>query len=563
MKCILSGWSIALCLLSFGFLPQVKAVLVEETGVDGSVQSINRSYATGSPATGDTIGRVAFTAEASGTVTTYTQITSSVAGTGVGQMRINVKTASGLVNIAQFTSAGLSLPAGMVYSGDASLLYYLNMSAASYGILSVLYGGTGLSSVAQGSLLVGSGSNTLSTLPKDTLATRYLSNQGTNNDPKWDQVNLGNGVAGILPIERGGTNNDSAFSSQSIVYSNGSQLTQDSGFQWDYTNDRLHIGTNNAQHLGGLNVGSGPLVLAPSNVNDLPTIYGGACGMTVGYNGSEGFISARYLDPQLSIDQPLNINTSEVKIKNTIKLMNLTSAPGTPASGAILYSVGGELYAKDTSGNATINSPHNFELFQPAADDPAPWSFYSENTMTGKVVNVDMSGAMRELERLSGKKFVYYADMPTSETENYKTWMTRAKDDMTSRRKQLELAAHPYEIIEPDADGKLPARVFMQVEITSTVTGLETKTIKVLDAKKMCVVTKTVTVRPQKQVGIGQFKTVLKPGWEFRDDGKLYRARTLDEITAPEVQEADVKLPDWVLTRAKARAQKEKQAAEK
>lgn len=54
--------------------------------------------------------------------------------------------------------------------------------------------------VTQGDLLYGSAIDTLSNLAKNTTATRYLSNTGTNNNPAWSQVNLANGVTGNLPV---------------------------------------------------------------------------------------------------------------------------------------------------------------------------------------------------------------------------------------------------------------------------------------------------------------------------------------------------------------------------
>lgn len=62
------------------------------------------------------------------------------------------------------------------------------------------FGGTGLTSYAQGDMLYASAINTLSKLAKDTNATRYLSNTGTSNNPAWAQVNLANGVTGNLPV---------------------------------------------------------------------------------------------------------------------------------------------------------------------------------------------------------------------------------------------------------------------------------------------------------------------------------------------------------------------------
>lgn len=58
---------------------------------------------------------------------------------------------------------------------------------------------------SQGDLFYGSATNVISPLSKSTTATRYLSNTGTSNNPAWAQVNLTNGVTGILPGANGGT----------------------------------------------------------------------------------------------------------------------------------------------------------------------------------------------------------------------------------------------------------------------------------------------------------------------------------------------------------------------
>jgi hypothetical protein len=54
--------------------------------------------------------------------------------------------------------------------------------------------------IVQGDLIYGSAATTYSKLAKDTNSTRYLSNQGTSNNPSWNQVNLANGVTGNLPV---------------------------------------------------------------------------------------------------------------------------------------------------------------------------------------------------------------------------------------------------------------------------------------------------------------------------------------------------------------------------
>jgi len=66
--------------------------------------------------------------------------------------------------------------------------------------VTVPHGGTGLTSVAQGDLLYGSAANVLSALAKNTSSKRYLSNQGTSNNPDWQQVDLASGVTGNLPV---------------------------------------------------------------------------------------------------------------------------------------------------------------------------------------------------------------------------------------------------------------------------------------------------------------------------------------------------------------------------
>ena len=61
--------------------------------------------------------------------------------------------------------------------------------------------------VNQGDILFGTSTDTLAALAKNTTATNYLSNTGTNNNPAWAQVNLVNGVTGNLSVNNlgGGT----------------------------------------------------------------------------------------------------------------------------------------------------------------------------------------------------------------------------------------------------------------------------------------------------------------------------------------------------------------------
>lgn len=73
--------------------------------------------------------------------------------------------------------------------------------------------------ITQGDLFVGRTSGLLDRYAKNTTATRYLANTGTNysGEPNWDQVNLANGVTGTLPISSGGTGNTTGLSATSTA----------------------------------------------------------------------------------------------------------------------------------------------------------------------------------------------------------------------------------------------------------------------------------------------------------------------------------------------------------
>ena len=92
-----------------------------------------------------------------------------------------------------------------------------------YRILSEL---TGVETLNQGDLLYADATDTLTTLSKDSNVSRYLANTGTNNNPKWDQVNLENGVSGILPAANGGVPVGAMVSTWATVAPSGWLLMQ-------------------------------------------------------------------------------------------------------------------------------------------------------------------------------------------------------------------------------------------------------------------------------------------------------------------------------------------------
>lgn len=75
-------------------------------------------------------------------------------------------------------------------------------------------GGTGLVAYAQGDTIYASAANTIAVLAKSAVATRYLANTAANNNPQWDQVNLTNGVSGVLPVANGGSGSATLFTAR-------------------------------------------------------------------------------------------------------------------------------------------------------------------------------------------------------------------------------------------------------------------------------------------------------------------------------------------------------------
>jgi hypothetical protein len=126
----------------------------------------------------------------SGTLATTSQIPSFPLSLANGGTNANLTASNG--GIVYSTASALA-----ILSGTATANQLLLSGASGAPTWSTL---THPSTVAQGDLLYASAANVLSSLAKNTTATRYLANTGTSNAPNWDQVNLANGVTGNLPV---------------------------------------------------------------------------------------------------------------------------------------------------------------------------------------------------------------------------------------------------------------------------------------------------------------------------------------------------------------------------
>lgn len=102
---------------------------------------------------------------------------------------------------------------------------------------------------AQGDLLYGTGVNTYAKLAKNTTSTRYLSNTGANNNPAWSQIDLSNGVTGVLPSANGGSSAWVDYSATTTVTGFSSTTTTRVWYQVNYKAVTVFffiIGTSNA-----------------------------------------------------------------------------------------------------------------------------------------------------------------------------------------------------------------------------------------------------------------------------------------------------------------------------
>ncbi len=110
----------------------------------------------------------------------------------------SLNTGAKLVLGGTFTTAAAATFAG-AFAATFNFVGVTNVTFPTSGTLATTAGAV-IPGVVQGDLLYGSATNVISTLAKDTNATRYLSNTGSSNNPAWAQVALATGVSGNLPV---------------------------------------------------------------------------------------------------------------------------------------------------------------------------------------------------------------------------------------------------------------------------------------------------------------------------------------------------------------------------
>jgi len=94
--------------------------------------------------------------------------------------------------------------------------------------------------------------------------------------------------------------------------------------------------------------------------------------------------------------------TSKARIDSSGRIsMRVSSDPSTTSNYAHIYTKdvasSAEVFVRDEAGNVTQISPHNEE---------GEWQYFSRNTITGKVVKINMEKMIRKLEQITGESFM-------------------------------------------------------------------------------------------------------------------------------------------------------------
>jgi len=117
-------------------------------------------------------------------------------------------------------------------------------SVISLGTVTVPFGGTGLTTLTQYSVVLGNGTGNVTFASPGTSGYALLST-GSSSNPAFGQLSLTSGVTGTLPVANGGTGTATAFTTGSVVFAGASGVYSQNNakFFWDNTNNRLGINT--------------------------------------------------------------------------------------------------------------------------------------------------------------------------------------------------------------------------------------------------------------------------------------------------------------------------------
>ena len=132
----------------------------------------------------------------------------------------------------------------------------------------------------------------------------------------------------------------------------------------------------------------------------------GANGATIGMDGTGGTVNDLIISAYGNVERIRtgvagSQITGDLAVTGSIKMAVQAGDPSTEANYAHVYvkddASSAEVFVQDEAGNVTKLSPHN---------QLGNWEYYSRNVKTGKVVRIDMEEMIKDIEQLTGKKYI-------------------------------------------------------------------------------------------------------------------------------------------------------------
>jgi len=265
--------------------------------------------------------------------------------------------------------------------------------SAALNTVGVAQGGTGLTTLTANNVILGNG-----TSAPTFVAPGTSGNVLTSNGTTWTSAAASGGGSGTV---NSGTQYRVAYyaTTGTAVSGNGSLVT-DASDNWTLSN-KLGVGiapsTNRAMTLMDMSGGATYFQFKQASTAET----------TIGVeSSSKQFLifkesNSTYMfmiDPANNVKIAGTAARATTEGTNTLDIFDGTAPVGTLANGISLYSTSGELRVMDAAGNATLLSPHD-----PQTNE---WIYFSKNTVTGKVLRVDMERLMKAIDAQLGGGFI-------------------------------------------------------------------------------------------------------------------------------------------------------------